>query len=81
METKRIQTADGTIVHYLEIKGINKFHSWDSAAFIPQGNKRLAEYYLYGIQYSKDEWMNRKSDVNGIPFHKTAAGKQTGTRV
>ena len=30
---------------------------------------------------SKDEWLERKADVNGIPWYKTAAGKQSGARV
>ena len=45
--TQRIETADGTIAHYINIDGINKMHSWEGAAFIPQGNKRKAEYYVY----------------------------------
>ena len=44
-------------------------------------NKREAEYYLFGIKMSKDEWLERKADVNGIPWYKTAAGKQSGARV
>jgi len=78
---KRLVTKDGTIVNYIETNGVNKFHSWDGPAYIPQGNKRLAEYYLFGIKYSKDEWLDRKKDVNGVPFYKTAVGKAAGARV
>ena len=49
LETKRIRTADGTTAHYVTIEGVNKMHTWESSAYIPQGNKRLAEYYLFGI--------------------------------
>jgi hypothetical protein len=78
---KRLVTKDGTIVNYIEINGVNKFHNWDGPAYIPQGNKRLAEYYLFGIKYSKDEWLDRKKDANGVPFYKTSVGKAAGARV
>jgi hypothetical protein len=81
LETKRIKTADGTICNYVNISGINKMHNWDSAAYIPEGNLRKAEYYLFGIKHTKDQWLEKKSDVNGQPFYKTAAGKQAGSRV
>ena len=81
LETKRIKTADGTICSYVHINGVNKAHNWDSVAFIPQGNMRKAEYYLFGIKHTKDQWLEKKQDVNGVPFCKTAAGKQSGNRV
>jgi len=79
--TKRLRTADGTIVYYMTINGVNKMHNWDGAALIPQGNKRQAEYYLFGIKYTKDQWLEFKKNVNGVPFYKTAAGKAAGARV
>jgi len=81
LETQRLKAADGTIAHYVDINGINKMHNWDGAAFIPQGNKRQAEYYLFGIKHTKDEWLEKKKSINGVPFHKTAAGKAAGVRV
>ena len=81
LETQRITTADGTVAHYVTIDGIKKMHNWDGAALIPQGNKRQAEYYLFGIKYSKDKWLEFKKEVNGQPFYKTAAGKAAGARV
>ena len=81
LETQRLVEADGTVVHYVRINGINKMHNWDGAALIPQGNKRQAEYYLFGIKYSKDQWLEFKKNVNGVPFYKTAAGKAAGARV
>jgi hypothetical protein len=71
METKKLKSADGTIAYYWN----NKLHNWDGPALIPQGNNKKAEYYLFGIKHSKAEWEAKKKDVNGIPFHKTAAGK------
>jgi hypothetical protein len=76
LETKRLKQADGTIVYFTQ----GKMHNWDGPAYIPQGNKRAAEYYLFGIKYTKDQWLEAKKDVNGQPFHKTAAGKQAGVR-
>jgi len=80
-ETKKLTTADGTIVHYININGVSKMHNWDGAAFFPQGNKRQAEYYLFGFKYTKDQWEDRKKDVNGVPFYKTSVGKSAGARV
>ena len=79
--TQRLKTSDGTIAHFININGINKCHNWDGAAFIPQGNKRQAEYYLFGIKHTKDEWLEKKKSINGVPFYKTAAGKAAGARV
>jgi hypothetical protein len=71
METKKLKSADGTVAYYWN----GKLHNWDGPAFIPQGVERKAEYYLFGIKHSRAEWDAKKKDVNGIPFHKTAAGK------
>lgn len=77
METKRLKTSDGTVVYYWG----NKMHNWDGPAHLPQGNKRAAEYWLFGFKYTKDQWEERKKDINGIPWHKTSAGKASGARV
>lgn len=81
METKQMKTADGTIINYVTIKGINKFHNIDGPALIPQGNKRQSEYYLFGIKHTKVQWEDKKKDTNGVPWYKTAAGKAAGSRV
>jgi len=75
--TQKLRTADGTIVYYSD----GKMHNWDGPAYIPQGNKRAAEYWLFGLQYTKDQWEDRKKDCNGQPFYKTAVGKASGARV
>jgi hypothetical protein len=80
-ETRKITTQDGSIVSFIEIGGINKMHSWDGPAYIPQGNKRASEYWVYGIKHTKDQWEESKKDWNGVPFYKTAAGKAAGARV
>ena len=79
--TKTLRTGDGTILYYSNTTGINKLHNWDGPAFIPQGNMKLAEYYIYGIKYSKEDWLGYKRDSNGLPWFKTAIGKNTGARV
>jgi hypothetical protein len=76
-EVRKMKTADKTIVYYLD----GKIHNWDGPALIPQGNKRLAEYYLFGIKHTKDQWEEKKKDVNGQPFYKTSVGKAAGARV
>jgi hypothetical protein len=81
LETQKLVQADGTVAYYVRVNGVNKMHNWDGAALIPQGNKRQAEYYLFGIKYSKDQWLEFKKNVNGQPFYKTAAGKAAGARV
>ena len=81
LETQCIVTSDGTILHYINIDGINKCHNWDGAAYTPQGNKRQAEYYLFGIKHTKDRWLEKKKDVNGQPYYKTSLGKASGARV
>lgn len=81
METKRLITLDGTIACYVNINGINKLHNIDGPAFIPNGNKRQSEYYLFGIKHTKDQWEDKKKDINGVPWYKTAAGKAAGSRV
>jgi len=76
-ETKKLKTSDGTIVYYLD----GKMHNFDGPAYTPQGNKRAAEYYVFGIKFTKDQFDNIKKDNNGVPFYKTAAGRASGTRV
>jgi hypothetical protein len=76
-EVKKMKSTDGSIIYYLN----GKIHNWEGPALIPQGNKRLAEYYLFGIKHTKDQWEEKKKDVNGQPFYKSSAGKAAGARV
>jgi hypothetical protein len=58
---KKIKLKDGTIMYYLN----GKPHNWEEPAIIhPNGKK---EYWLFGFQYTKDEFIERKRDTNGIP--------------
>lgn len=76
-ETRKLKTEDGSIVYYLD----GKMHNFDGPAYIPQGNKRAAEYYVFGVKFTKDQFDNIKKDNNGQPFYKTAAGRASGARV
>ena len=76
-ETKRTVTADGSIIY----SWMGKMHCWEGPAYMPQGNKRASEYWLFGFKYTKDQGDERKKDVNGVPFYKTAAAKAAGARV
>lgn len=73
---KKIKTADGTIIHLWG----KQMHSWDGPAYIPQGNNKLAEYYVYGIKYTKDKWTEAKKEQSGLPWFKGSAAKQAGER-
>ena len=66
---RKFKTPDGDIC---VIWG-NKFHNWEGPAYIPGGNKKLAEYHLYGIQYSFEEWKEMKKQWEGLPWYKTPA--------
>jgi hypothetical protein len=80
-ETKKIKTQDGSIVYYINVEGTNKMHNYDGPAYLPQGNRRTAEYYVFGMKHTKDQFDSIKKDANGVPFYKTAAGKAAGARV
>lgn len=58
---RRLKKPDGTVVYMLN----NKLHNWEDAAVIhPDGKK---EYWLFGFQYTKDQFLDRKRDTNGVP--------------
>ena len=40
-------------------------------------SKRLkkAEYYIYGIKYSKAEWSDRRRQREGLPYYKNQSMK------
>jgi hypothetical protein len=75
--TRKLVTEDKTVAYYWQ----GKMHNWDGPAYIPQGNNKKAEYYLFGIKKTKLEWLMAKRDVNGVPFYKTSIGKTSGLRM
>tara|TARA_R110001599_G_scaffold326145_1_gene538573 strand:- start:150 stop:374 length:225 start_codon:yes stop_codon:yes gene_type:complete len=63
---RRLKNVEGTIVYLFE----NKLHNWEGPAYIPQGDESLAEYHLFGIPYTKDEWKAAIRDHTGLPWFK-----------
>jgi hypothetical protein len=53
-KTRTLTTPEGTTITYFD----GKLHSWDGPALKhPKSTKQKSEYYLYGIPYTKDEWI------------------------
>ena len=71
-KSKRLKTPEGTIAYYWD----GKRHNWEGPALIPEGDNRKREYYIYGIQYSEDEWKDRKRDGKGLPWFKDPRFKE-----
>tara|TARA_R100000742_G_C4176444_1_gene12997 strand:- start:73 stop:324 length:252 start_codon:yes stop_codon:yes gene_type:complete len=69
--SKRLKKPDGTIAVVWE----GKLHNWDGPAYIPKGNERKAEYHIYGIKYSKEEWQDRRRQREGLPYYKNQSMK------
>jgi hypothetical protein len=69
--SRKIKTSDGTEMYMFD----RKLHNWEGPALIPQGNKRLREYYLNGIKYTEEEWKERLKTREGLPFYKGSSAK------
>jgi hypothetical protein len=70
-KSRKLKKADGTIAFIWD----NKLHNWDGPAYIPQGDMKKAEYYLHGIQKTKDEYIEAIREQNGLPWYKQASSK------
>lgn len=57
-KVKKVVKLDKTIAFIWE----NKLHNWQGPALIPQGDKKKAEYYINGIKYSKEQWLDLKKE-------------------
>ena len=66
MYRRLIKPEDGTTV----VTFNGKLHNWEGPALIPEGDPKKAEYYLYGIQYTKEQWKAAISDHTGLPWYK-----------
>lgn len=66
-QTKTITSPDGIKRTIFD----GKLHSWDIPSIVyPKDMKKKDEYYLYGIQHTKDEWLEQRRDRNGVsPAH------------
>lgn len=70
-QSRKLSKPDGTIAYTWD----GKMHNWEGPAFIPEGNKRKAEYYLYGIKMDKEEWQELRSQREGLPYYKNQSMK------
>lgn len=62
--TRTIKTTDGKTITFFD----NKLHNWNGPALKHSKDSKLKpEYYLYGFQYTKDEWVEARRDRNGVP--------------
>ena len=75
MQTKKLRQKDGTEITVLIMENKTILHNWDGPARIPEGNKKLAEYYIHGVQYSKEKWEELRKERNGLPWFKNPSFK------
>ena len=55
--TRTLKSTDGVTITTFD----GKLHNWDGPALVyPKDSKTKPEYYLYGIPYTKDEWLEIK---------------------
>ena len=65
--TRSITTLDGITISFFD----NKLHNWNGPALkYPSSMKKKAEYYLYGIQQTREDWMEFRKDRSGVPPEK-----------
>lgn len=59
---KTIKTPEGVVLHTYKEPGKNAVpHSLDGPAIkYPKSMKKADEYFIYGIKYSRDKWMEAK---------------------
>ena len=67
--SKKLTKADGTVAWVWE----GKLHNMEEAALVHLSGKK--EYYINGIQYSYDDWKERRRNREGLPWYKTAMGQ------
>jgi hypothetical protein len=74
-KSKVTTTTDGTVIHSWD----GKFHNLEGPAVIPQGDKKKAQYYIFGKEYTKDQFKKMKKEQTGIPWVKKAGS--SGQRI
>ena len=69
---KLTRVSDGAIGIALN----NVLHSWEGPTLkYPKEAGKKPEYYIYGIQYSKEKWLELKNGGEGLPFFKQSCTK------
>jgi hypothetical protein len=66
----KFKTQDGTIGYYLDRDGKKQFHNTDGPAFIPHGDRKLAEYHLFGMLISEKDFHYWQRSWEGLPDYK-----------
>jgi len=62
--TRTINTPEGVQITFFD----KKLHNWNGPAIkYNDGSRRKSEYYLYGLQKTRDEWMELRRDRSGVP--------------
>jgi hypothetical protein len=70
-QTKKLKTADGTIVYSLD----GKMHNLEGPALIPEGDMRRREYYINGLKFTEEDWKAAKRGGDGLPYYKSSGTK------
>ena len=68
-KSRKLSKTDGTIAYTWD----NKLHNWEGPALIHPDGKE--EYHLYGMPLSKDEWKEKRSQREGLPYYKNQSMK------
>jgi len=66
----KFKTEDGTIGYYIDRDGKKQFHNTDGPAFIPKGDRKAAEYHLFGMPISEKDFHYWQRNFEGIPDYK-----------
>ena len=70
LKTKKYTSPDGTIRYIKD----GKLHNWEGPALItPEGKE---EYYINGVQHTKDSHKKARKDGVGLPWYKSGVAKQ-----
>lgn len=63
-KTRKFKTPDGRTISMFD----GKLHNWEGPAIrYSEEERRKDEYYLYGIQYTREDWLEARRDRNGVP--------------
>ena len=62
IETKTFNAVDGRKITMFN----GKLHNWEGPA-VKYPDRQKDEYWLYGFQYSKDDFKEQRRDRNGVP--------------
>jgi len=70
LQTKKFTSPDGTVRYIKD----GKLHNWEGPALItPEGKE---EYYINGVQHTKDSHKKARKDGVGLPWYKSGVAKQ-----